>query len=428
MTGLEGSRLRKVALTGILTPALVLGAAGMAGFGVYPGHLGSPAAAASVVNSGVCTEFVDPNLASATDKSVADIAEAANPAVVTVLNLQPLSAATSGMTGMPGMPDNIPGMPGMPGSDIPGAQGPGSDQLPSDQLPGANGGQQIGDATSGDTLVPIGSGSGFIVDTAGHVITNAHVVDGAQQLKATLTDGTEVPATVVGRDDLLDVAVIKLDLPAGTQVPGIIAFGNSDSLRAGDGVVAIGNALGSFPNTVSEGIVNAVNRAFPDEGGLTTMIQHDAQIWHGNSGGPLLNLKGEVVGVNTAGIGSSPMGTDTGAADMAFAVEGNTVCNAAVELIANGQINWPYMGIQGQSSTAGQQVVDVVSDGPSAKAGLEVGDVITAFDGQKLDRQHSMLDMLFAHEPGDTVSVTVDRNGTPQTFQVTLGERPAQTD
>ncbi|MCC7023760.1 MAG: trypsin-like peptidase domain-containing protein, partial [Thermomicrobiales bacterium] len=295
MTSFEGSRLRKAAMTGILTPALVLGAAGMAAFGVYPGHAGSPAAAASVVNSGVCTEFVDPNLASAADKSVADVAEAANPAVVTVLNLQPLSAATSGsMTGIPGMPD-IPGMPAMPGIDLPGGQIPGSDQIPSDQLPGANGGQPIGDATSGDTLVPIGSGSGFIVDTAGHVITNAHVVDGAQELKATLTDGTEVPATLVGRDDLLDVAVIKLDLPAGTQVPGVIAFGNSDSLRAGDEVVAIGNALGSFPNTVSEGTVNAVNRAFPDESGLTTMIQHDAQIWHGNSGGPLLNLKGEVV-------------------------------------------------------------------------------------------------------------------------------------
>lgn len=423
MTCLEGSRLRKVALTGILTPALVLGAAGMAGFGVYPGHLGSAAAAASVVNSGVCTEFVDPNLDTATDKSVAEVAEAANPAVVTVLNLQPLSAATSGLTGMPGMP----------GIDLPGDQIPGSDQLPGDQLPGdqlpgTDGGQQVGDATSGDTLVPVGSGSGFIVDEAGHVITNAHVVDGAQELKATLTDGTEVPATLVGRDDLLDVAVIKLDLPAGAQVPGIIAFGNSDTLRAGDEVVAIGNALGSFPNTVSEGIVNAVNRAFPDESGLTTMIQHDAQIWHGNSGGPLLNLKGEVVGINTAGIGSSPMGTDTGAADMAFAVEGNTVCNAAVELIANGEIHWPYLGIQGQSSTEGQQVVDVVSDGPSAKAGIEVGDVITAFDGQKLDRQHSLLDMLFSHEPGDTVSVTVDRDGTPQTFQVTLGERPAETD
>lgn len=428
MTSFEGSRLRKAAMTGILTPALVLGAAGMAAFGVYPGHAGSPAAAASVVNSGVCTEFVDPNLASAADKSVADVAEAANPAVVTVLNLQPLSAATSGsMTGIPGMPD-IPGMPAMPGIDLPGGQIPGSDQIPSDQLPGANGGQPIGDATSGDTLVPIGSGSGFIVDTAGHVITNAHVVDGAQELKATLTDGTEVPATLVGRDDLLDVAVIKLDLPAGTQVPGVIAFGNSDSLRAGDEVVAIGNALGSFPNTVSEGTVNAVNRAFPDESGLTTMIQHDAQIWHGNSGGPLLNLKGEVVGINTAGIGSSPMGTDTGAADMAFAVEGNTVCNAAVELIANGTIHWPYLGIERDPSSENLTIAGMVENGPAAAAGLEVGDVITALDGVAIGRQHSLLDLLFSHEPGDTVSITVDRNGTPQTFQVTLGERPAETD
>ena len=192
--------------------------------------------------------------------------------------------------------------------------------------------------------------------------------------------------------------------------------------------MAIGTALGEFPNTVSEGTINATDRSFPSDGGLTTWIQHDANIWHGDSGGPLLNLSGEVVGVNTAGIGSGTMGSDTGAADMAFAVEGNTVCRAAADLLANGKIDWPYLGIQGEATSGGQSIVDVVADGPSGKAGLEPGDVITGLDGQDITRQKSLIDLLFEHKPGDTVSITAERNGTPQTFQVTLGERPETTD
>jgi S1-C subfamily serine protease len=198
-------------------------------------------------------------------------------------------------------------------------------------------------------------------------------------------------------------------------------------LRAGDQVVAIGNALGSFPNTVSEGTVNATDRSFPSEGLLTTWIQHDAEIWHGNSGGPLLNLRGEVVGINTAGIGSGMMGADTGSADMAFAVEGNTVCHAAADLLANGKITWPYLGIQGEATSEGQSVVEVTEDGPSAAAGIEPGDVITAFDGQEISLKNSLLDLLFEREPGDVVMVTVERDGAPQTFEVTLGERPEAT-
>jgi S1-C subfamily serine protease len=417
-----GSRLRKVALTGVLAPALIVG---IAGAGAISGQFGPAAAAAeSVVAGGACTAFSDPSTAPATVMSVADVAAEANPAVVTVLNMQPLSQAnTGGVSIINGLPD-IPGMPGI--GDLPG-----SDQLPDNgALPGGDDGDgstQIGDSTSGDSLVPVGSGSGFIVDKLGHVVTNAHVVDGAQELSVSLADGTEVPATLVGKDDLIDVAVLSLDLPDGAALPGVLAFGDSSALRAGDEVVAIGTALGEFPNTVSEGTVNAMDRAFPDQGGLTTWIQHDAEIWHGNSGGPLLNLEGQVVGVNTAGIGGSELGSDTGAADMSFAVEGNTVCRAAADLIENGKIVWPYLGIQGQTGQDGQTVVDVVEDGPSAAAGLEQGDVITALDDQQVDHQHSLLDLLFAHEPGDVINLTVDRDGASQTFQVTLGERPEET-
>jgi S1-C subfamily serine protease len=409
MAGLRGSPLHRVALTGALAPALVLGAAG---FGVLPGgNLPREATAQSVVDGGSCTAFGTPATAQGTEMSVADVAEKVNPAVVTILNMQPISQADlSGISGIEGIPDlpQIPGVNGLPGSD----QGPNDN----------------GNSADSDTLVPVGSGSGFVVDDTGHVITNAHVVAGADDLTAVLSDGSEVPATVVGSDELLDVAILKLDLPAGEKVPGIVTFGDSSSLRAGDQVVAIGNALGSFPNTVSEGTVNATNRSFPTEGGLTDWIQHDAEIWHGNSGGPLLNLGGEVVGVNTAGIGSGMMGADTGSADMAFAVEGNTVCRAAADLLANGKIDWPYLGIQGEATADGQSVAEVVEDGPSAAAGIEPGDVITALDGQDISPKNSLLDLLFEHEPGDVVTVTAERNGAPQTFEVTLGERPEATD
>ena len=414
MAGQRANRLCRVALTGALAPALVLGAAG---FGVLPGGvLPTGVTAQAVIDGGSCTAFGAPATAQATEMSVADVAEKANPAVVTILNLQPIGQADlSGISGIEGFPD----LPQIPGID----ELPGSEQGPDDE----DGAGQVDDSVDSDTLVPAGTGSGFIVDESGHVITNAHVVGGAEELTAVLSDGSEVPVTVVGSDELLDVAIVKLDLPAGESVPGIATFGDSSALRAGDQVVAIGNALGSFPNTVSEGTVNATDRSFPSEGGLTTWIQHDAEIWHGNSGGPLLNLRGEVVGVNTAGIGSGMMGADTGSADMAFAVEGNTVCRAAADLLANGKITWPYLGIQGEATAEGQSVVEVVADGPSAAAGIEPGDVITAFDGQEISRQNSLLDLLFGREPGDVVTVTVERDGTPQTFEVTLGERPEVT-
>lgn len=419
MAGREGNRLRKAALTGVLTPGLTLGIAGAIAFSGVPGASIPTASAESVLGSGTCSAFAAPASSARETMSVADVAEKVNPAVVTILNMRPASEAElSGFIG-------IEGIPGLP-------EGPDVDELPGiDEVPGADvpdDAQQVDGDEASDALIPVGSGSGFIIDELGHVVTNAHVVDGAEELTAVLADGAEVPATVIGSEAMLDVAVVKLDLPAGVEVPGIASFGDSENLRAGDQVVAIGNALGSFPNTVSEGTVNGTDRAFPGQYGLSDMIQHDAEIWHGNSGGPLINLDAQVVGINTAGIGSSTMGLDAGSADMAFAVEGNTVCKAAASLIENGEIVWPYMGIEGEASEDGQAVVEVVEDGPSATAGLEAGDVITAFDGQELGRQSSLLDLLFAHEPGDVVDVSVDRDGTTQTIQLTLGERPELTD
>jgi S1-C subfamily serine protease len=374
-------------------------------------------AAQSVIDGSACSSFSAPAGASAAEMSVADVAELASPAVVTVVNMQPMGQAD--FSGFPGI-EGIPGSPEIPGIDeLPGME-------PGTEPGGVDGAQQI-EGDDEDTLIPLGTGSGFIVDEAGHVITNAHVVSGAADLLVTLADGTELPATLVGSDDLLDVAIIQLDLPAGMTLPGIATFGDSSQLRAGDPVVAIGNALGSFPNTVSEGTVNGTDRSFPSEGGLTTWIQHDAEIWHGNSGGPLLNLRAEVIGVNTAGIGSGMMGADSGSADMAFAVEGNTVCRAAADLLQHGKIVWPYLGVQGEAAADGQTIVDVVDGGPSDDAGIQVGDVITALDGQEISRQNSLIDLLFSHVPGDVVTVTVDRDGATRSFEVILGERPEST-
>ncbi|MFN8592492.1 MAG: trypsin-like peptidase domain-containing protein [Thermomicrobiales bacterium] len=416
MNEVTGRRLRRLALTGVLAPSLVLGAAGIAGFGNLPGGLTpSSAVAQSIIDGGACQAFSSPATTESANLSPADVAEKVSPAVVTVINMQPLSNVQSqGMGGIEGIP-GMPAIPGIPGLDpAPGA----------DTVPGAD---QAAPQADGDQVVPIGSGSGFIVDEAGHVVTNNHVVDGATQLTVTFADGTDVPATVVGEDSFSDVAVLQLDLAPGQKVPGVATFGDSSKMRPGDEVVAIGTALGEFPNTVSDGTINGMHRTFSSAYPLAVLIQHDAEIWHGNSGGPLLNLHGEVIGVNTAGIGSDMMGSDTGSADMGFAIESNAVCNAAEKLVQDGKIAWPYLGIEAESGPDGQTVQGVVDNGPAANAGVQVGDVITAFDGKKLDDQNSLMTLLFGHAPGDVVPIQVDRNGTPWTYQVTLGERPDAT-
>jgi 2-alkenal reductase len=331
----------------------------------------------------------------AQDLSVADVAERVNPAVVTVTNLQ------RGM-GADASEGDVPAIPGIP--DVPGL--PGEEPAP-DRPQGA---------------VPVGTGSGFIIDAEGHVVTNAHVVDGSDNLTVQFEDGTSLGATLVGQDDLLDVAVIKLDLANGQKVPGIACFGDSDAVRPGDEVVAIGSALGEFTNTVTEGTVNAKDRDL-DGYGLGHLIQHDAEIWHGNSGGPLLNLKGQVIGINAAGISSDQMGTAP--ADMSFAIDGNAAKEVVDQLIETGTVDRPFLGIEGEALPLGHMVDDVVSGSGADQAGILPGDVIVSIDGTNVTRKDTLLDLLLAHKSGDTVQITVDRDGDQMTFDVTLGERPA---
>ena len=330
--------------------------------------------------------------------SIADIAEAANPAVVTVRAGRDLPVAFDDGFGQPSDPF-------FPGEDDPFDE-PGVVPAPDEQL------------------VPTSSGSGFIVDEAGHVVTNAHVVAGATEFEVELYDGTVVPATLVGADAFSDVAVLALDLADGQAVPGVLPLGDSDAVRVGDQVIAIGTPLGEYTNTVSAGIVGAKDRSLDTGAGyrLDGLIQHDAPVYQGNSGGPLLNLNGEVVGINTAKAASTLIGTDD--PDIGFAVGINSVKDVIDELIADGEVARPYLGIEGRPLTEGHGVLQVDADSPAAVAGLERGDVITAVDGQAVDAEHPLANLLYDHAPGDSVTLTVERDGEELQLSVTLGERP----
>jgi 2-alkenal reductase len=322
-----------------------------------------------------------------TEMSVADVAEQVNPAVVTLTNLQ--SGASWGG-------DAIPAIPGMP------------------EMPGGSEGSRPGGA------IPAGVGSGFIIDNVGHVVTNAHVVDGSDKLTAMFEDGSTVNATLVGQDDLLDIAVVKLETN-GKSLPGIACFGDSESLRPGEQVVAIGSALGEFTNTVTEGTVNAKGRDLSGYG-MNSLIQHDANIWHGNSGGPLLNLKGEVIGVNAAGISSNQMGTSP--ADIAFAIDGNAAKDVVEQLIVDGSVNRPFLGIEGQALPLGHMIDDIVAGAAADSAGILPGDIIVAIEGESITRKDTLLELLMRHQAGATIDITIDRDGVQQTVPVTLDKRP----
>ncbi len=272
-----------------------------------------------------------------------------------------------------------------------------------------------------------GVGSGFILDTAGHVVTNSHVIAGADALSVQFSDGTEVDATLVGRDAFQDVAVLQIDLGATTGVPGVVTLGLSDEIQFGDTVVAIGTALGTYPNTVTMGSIEAVAGALDTGYGyeLANLIQHDAQLWPGNSGGPLMNLDGEVIGMNVAG--STTYGPSANGSEISFAIAIDAVMDMATQLIANGEVARPFLGIESAPSASGQRVADLVAGGPAEEAGIEVADVITAVDGHEVDRNSPLLNLLFEHDSGETITLTIERDGEPQQVDVVLEERPVET-
>jgi S1-C subfamily serine protease len=285
--------------------------------------------------------------------------------------------------------------------------------------------KQIEDGS--DAPVPSGSGSGFFLDGEGHVVTNQHVVENGVEFVVTTSDGRELPATLIGADANSDVAVLKVD----ESVPAVATIGDSGSLLPGQPVLAIGSPLGTFNNTVTEGIVSALERTVPnDDGGpeLLNLIQHDAAINPGNSGGPLVTLSGEVIGINTLGI--------IDAQGLFFAVPAQTVQRVAAELIAEGAVDYPYLGLQlGQldEQTAlqwalpvseGFYVQRVVPGSPSEAAGMQVGDIVTAIDFERVGDQQSVVGALFQYKPGDTVQLTVQRGLVTMRVDIPLAERP----
>jgi putative serine protease PepD len=263
-------------------------------------------------------------------------------------------------------------------------------------------------------------GSGFVIDAKGDIVTNAHVVDGATSIKVRFQNGKTAKATLVGSDDSTDIAVIKVSTDASLLHP--LTWGTSKTVQVGESVAAIGSPFG-LPESMTAGIISAVNRTItaPNNYSISGALQTDAAINHGNSGGPLLNLSGQVIGIN-AQIESDSGGND----GVGFAIPADAAKSVATTLISGGKVQHAYLGIRvANASTSGAQVTTVVGGSPADKAGLKAGDVITAIDGNAVTSADDLTAQVGAHQPADVVTVTVTRNGSSKDIKVTLGVRPA---
>ncbi|MFQ5532421.1 MAG: DegQ family serine endoprotease [Candidatus Methylomirabilales bacterium] len=271
-----------------------------------------------------------------------------------------------------------------------------------------------------------GAGSGVIISRDGYILTNNHVVEGAQEVTVTLKDKEEYTARIVGRDPKTDLAVLKID--ANEPLP-VAAMGDSDESKVGDWVVAIGNPYG-LSNTVTAGIVSAKGRAI-GAGPYDDFIQTDASINPGNSGGPLFNMRGEVIGINTAII---PFGRGIG-----FAIPINMAKPLIPQLVATGEVTRGYLGVTIQSITPelakalnlevkkGALVGDVVSESPAEKAGIRRGDVIVAFNDEAVKGARDLPRMVAATPVGEGATITILRDGTEHEIPVMVGKYPSET-
>ncbi|MFB9950873.1 DegQ family serine endoprotease [Rhizobium puerariae] len=266
-------------------------------------------------------------------------------------------------------------------------------------------------------------GSGFVITTDGYIVTNNHVIDNATSIKVTLDDGTELPAKLIGADPKSDLAVIKI---APNKPLATIAWGDSDKLKAGDQILAIGNPFG-IGTTVTAGIVSARGRDL-HSGPYDDFIQIDAPINHGNSGGPLVDVEGKVVGINTAIY--SPNGGSVG---VGFAIPSDQAQQVVAKLMKDGSIAHGFIGVQIQPVTAdvasaigldkpeGALVANVSDNTPSARAGVETGDVITALGGQAVKSPRDLSRMVADLAPGTSENLTVWRQGQSKELSITIG-------
>ena len=283
----------------------------------------------------------------------------------------------------------------------------------------------------GQNQVESGAGSGVIISSDGYILTCAHVVDGASTITVTIGD-TDYTATLVGEDTTSDIAVIKIDADGLTPA----TVGNSDSLKVGQSVMAVGNPLGELGGTVTGGMISALNRSVTIQGSSSvntmSLIQMDASVSPGNSGGGLFNMNGELVGIVNAKSSSSD------AEGLGFAIPINDAIKVAQELLENGYVTGrPYLGITYLAVTDAQTasqlgvnaygvyVVEVVKGGPAEKAGLQAGDRIVSVDGTEIASKDDLGTLMQKHAAGDTLSITIARDGQMQTVNVTLGEKTA---
>ena len=288
---------------------------------------------------------------------------------------------------------------------------------------GPNGPQSPHGRGGNGGVIQRGLGSGFIVSTDGTIMTNAHVVDGATEVLVKLTDRREFKAKVIGSDKKSDIAIIKID---AKNLP-VVSVGSADRLDVGEWVVAIGSPFG-FDNTVTAGIVSAKARSLPSDN-FTPFIQTDVPVNPGNSGGPLFNLNGEVVGIN-----SQIFSESGGFQGISFAIPIDIAINVKDQLVAHGKVTRARIGVTIQDVNQqlansfrlprpmGALVADVEADGPAAKAGLQSGDVITKLDGREIDRSADLPARVATLKPGSTTHLEVWRAGKPVDIAVSLGE------
>lgn len=289
-------------------------------------------------------------------------------------------------------------------------------------MPGNPGGPQ------GQGIEQHALGTGFIISKSGEIVTNNHVVDGADTVTVKLSDGTSLKAEVVGTDPASDLALIRVK--AGHDLPAL-QWGDSDQLKVGQDVVAIGNPFG-LGNTVTAGIVSALGRDI-QSGPFDDYIQTDAAINQGNSGGPLFNADGQVVGINSAIV--SPTGGSVG---IGFAVPSDIAQKVIADLATDGKVARGWLGVQiqpvtddiaaavGIDAAKGALIADVSADTPAAKAGVRRGDIVTAVNGKAVDDPADLTRLIATAKPGDKVSLALLRSGKPEELSVTLGNRADQ--
>lgn len=286
-----------------------------------------------------------------------------------------------------------------------------------------------------------GSGSGSVIDASGMILTNHHVVDGAKEISVSLFNGLSYPAILVGQDPDTDIAILKIEAPKDQLIP--LNWGSSHSLRVGQKIFAIGNPFG-LERTMSTGMISSLNRQIPSRARRTmrSLIQIDAALNHGNSGGPLLNTRGQLIGMNTAIMSSSGDSAGVG-----FAIPVSTLERIVPQLIEGGRVLRPTIGISRvYENDAGLLIVSVVSGGPAEQAGLQgfrlitktlrqgpyryeqssidtsAADLIHSVDGQPVRTADDLLSQIEKRQPGDTVQLGIERNGSQLNVAVVLGQ------